>query len=98
MWRPTIETMEFVPLDGGGTRVEHRFRAENRSGISFLLYRATMLGFRAGGRGTVSTLGTILDEDAAPLDATDLPGGDTPSRTPDTPTSTAPATEEGATP
>ncbi|MDP9237534.1 MAG: DUF2652 domain-containing protein [Chloroflexota bacterium] len=68
MWRPTIETMEFVPLDGGGTRVEHRFRAENRSGLSFLWYQASMLGFRAGARSALSTLKTIMDEDAAALE------------------------------
>jgi hypothetical protein len=68
MWRPSIETMELVPLDGGGTRIEHRFRAESRGGISFLLYRATMLGFRASTRSTVSRLRTIMDEDAAVLE------------------------------
>ena len=51
MSRPAIETMEFVALDGGGTRVEHRIRAEERGGISFLLYRASMLAFRAGTAG-----------------------------------------------
>ena len=67
MFRPTIETMEFVALEGGGTRVEHRFRAEERSGIPFLMYRATMLGMRAATRTAASRLRTIMDEDAAAL-------------------------------
>ncbi len=66
--RPAVETMEFIPLDGGGTRVEHRLRVENRRGISFLWYRASALGLRAGARVALSTLKTIMDEDAAALE------------------------------
>jgi hypothetical protein len=42
--RPAVKTMEFVPLDGGGTRLKHRLRAENRNGISLLWYRVTSVG------------------------------------------------------
>jgi uncharacterized protein YndB with AHSA1/START domain len=97
-WRPTIETMEFVPLDGGGTRIEHRFRAEDRGGFSFLLYRASMMLLRAGSRTASSTLRTIMDEDAAALELTALPGTETHSNPLDTLTPSARKTEEGAIP
>ena len=66
--RPAIETAEFVLLDGGSTRVEHRLRVENRSGISFMWYRASMALFKAGGAIALSRLRTIMDEDAAALE------------------------------
>ena len=71
IWRATIETMEFVALEGGGARVEHRYRAEQRSGISFLAYRAIMLAMRAGLRSAGMRLRTIMDEDAAVLSLDD---------------------------
>jgi len=66
--RPAIETAEFIPLDGGGTRVEHRMRIENRRGISFLWYRASAALLRAGGGIALSSLKTIMEEDAAALE------------------------------
>jgi uncharacterized protein YndB with AHSA1/START domain len=65
--RPAIETAEFIPLPGGGTRVEHRLQIENRKGISFLWYRASAALLRAGGGIALSSLKTIMEEDAAAL-------------------------------
>jgi hypothetical protein len=70
--RPAVETMEFIPLDGGGTRVEHRLRVEKR-GVSLLWHRATILFLRAGTPIALSTLKTIMDEDAAALESNDPP-------------------------
>jgi uncharacterized protein YndB with AHSA1/START domain len=67
--RPGIETMEFIAVEGGGTRVEHRLRVEKRGGISFLLYRAMMRVASGGGGSVLATLKTIMDEDAAVVES-----------------------------
>jgi uncharacterized protein YndB with AHSA1/START domain len=72
--RPATETVEFIPIDGGGTRLEHRLRVENRKGISFLWYRASGRLLRAAAAGrAVSSLRAIMDEDAAALGLLDSP-------------------------
>jgi uncharacterized protein YndB with AHSA1/START domain len=61
---PSIETFEFIPT-GAGTRVDYRFRLEDRGPLTRL--RARII--RPGGRRMLSRSGTtlrkILDEDAA---------------------------------
>jgi hypothetical protein len=66
--RPAIETADFIALDDGGTRIEHRIRVENRAGISFLWYRVSMALLKRAGGTALSTLTIIMDEDAAAVE------------------------------
>ena len=80
--RAGLETVELVPLDGGGTRVEIRQRVEH-SGILWMLWLGAtrLLGRGAIGRGT-ETLRSIMDEDAAALEEETVADA-TPPRTKD---------------
>ncbi len=64
---PAIETVEFIPLEDGGTRVESRTRLTNRSRLSLLAFRTSRPLLRALHRRWVARLRTIMDEDAAAL-------------------------------
>ena len=63
--RPAIETVDFFSIEGGGTRLEHRLKVENRKGPGFLFYRASKLFLGAGARFAITSLRAIMDEDAA---------------------------------
>jgi hypothetical protein len=65
---PAIETVEFISLAGGGTRIEYRTRLSGRSWLSKLTFRASRPLLRALFRRWSAALTTILDEDASALE------------------------------
>ena len=65
--RPSLETVEFVPLSGAGTRVVMRFRMVNRGRIALLALRASRPMFAAFWRRWHTALLSIIEEDAATL-------------------------------
>jgi hypothetical protein len=66
--RSVIETVEFVPLGGDGTRIIVRYRATNRSHISLLAARATHPLMATFWRRRGGDLIRIAKEDATTLE------------------------------
>ncbi len=65
--RPTIETVEFVPLGENSTRIVGRLRLTGRGRIALLAFRAFRPVVKAFWRRSNAALLSIIEEDAATL-------------------------------
>jgi uncharacterized protein YndB with AHSA1/START domain len=64
---PAVETVEFIPLEDGGTSVHYRWRLQDRGRLAKLRFAVTRLFVRIGQRRMKKALGRILEEDTAAL-------------------------------